>query len=380
MATRKIRNTWWIDFRFHHTRYRKRSPENSKRGAEAYEVLLRQRLARGEPLTGAKDPTEKMPTFEQFAWKWFDDYVKSNNKPSEQVGKKCILSASLIPFFGPMPIGEIGAHDIERFKARQFQRGRTNKTILNQLTVLHKCLVTAYEWLQLEGSPPKIKWPKCTTPEIDYLSPEECDLLLRHAKGIVYEMLLFALRTGMRQGEIRGLQWSSIDWLNQSIAVRHSLDNHSRTLVAPKSGRSRHIPMDSDVYEMLYRRKKDTGYVFLANEGRPFSNYRVHYAITHLCERAGLRKIGWHTLRHTFASHLAMRGAPLNAVQSLLGHSTITMTMRYAHVAPSTLRSAIDMLNPKHAIDADFGQQVGNRWIDAQRKESAQKYPPSKNA
>jgi integrase len=267
-----------------------------------------------------------------------------------------------------MPIGHIGSHDIERFKARQIQRGRTNKTILNHLTVLHKCLVTAYEWLQLDGSPPKIKWPKCAIPEIDYLSPEECELLLRHAKGVVYEMILFAL------------QWSSVDWLNRSITVRHSLDNHSRELVAPKSGRIRHIPMDADLYEMLYRRKRETGYVFLVDEGRSFTNYRVHYAITHLCKRAGLRKIGWHTLRHTFASHLAMRGAPLNAVQSLLGHSTITMTMRYSHVAPSTLRAVIDLLNPKNIIDADFGQPAGNRWREAQRKEAAQKYPASENA
>jgi site-specific recombinase XerD len=80
-----------------------------------------------------------------------------------------------------------------------------------------------------------------------------------------------------------------------------------------------------------------------------------------------LRRITWHVLRHTFASHLAMAGVPLNTVQALLGHSTITMTMRYAHVAPSTLRAAIDMLNPKRMLNADFGQPVGNPWVETQR-------------
>jgi len=367
MAVRKVKGSWWVDFMFKHTRYRKRSPENTRSGAVAYEVLLRHKLARGESID--RNPSEQDLTFEQFAWQWFDAYVRSNNKYSEQVGKKCILSTSLIPFFGSMASGKIGAHDIERYKAQRVQQGLTNKTIRNHLTVLNKCIGTAYEWLQLEGAPPKVKWPKCAPPDIDYLSPEECELLLSRANGVMHEMVLTALRTGMRQGEIRALQWSSIDWLNRSIAVRHSWDNHRRVLVPPKSNRIRHMPLDIDVCAMLHRRKKETGFVFLPPDARPFSNCRVNYAIRKLCKRAGLRHIGWHTLRHTFASHLAMRGVPLPVIKELMGHSSIMTTMRYAHVAPSTLRSAIDMLNPKTMIDASFGQPDVNRWQEIQKDE-----------
>jgi integrase len=140
-------------------------------------------------------------------------------------------------------------------------------------------------------------------------------------------------------------------------------------LVPPKSNRERHIPLDTDVYAMLYRRKGATGYVFLARDAQPFNNYRLNYAIRNLCRRAGLRIIGWHTLRHTFASHLAMRGVPMPAIKELLGHSSITTTMRYAHVAPSTLRSAIEMLNPRTMIDANFGQPGVNHWQEAQKRE-----------
>ena len=367
MGVRKLNKSWWVDFQFKRFRYRKRSPDNSRAGAIAYETSLKQRLARGERID--RDPKDQELTFEQFAWRWFEEYVKPNNKYSEQVGKRCILSRSLIPFFGSRRIGEIGPRDIERYKALQVERGLKNKTIRNYLTVLNKCLATAYEWFQLEGAPPKIKWPKCAVPDIDYLSPEECELLLARAKGVMYEMILTALRTGMRQGEIRGLQWSSVDWLNRNVAVRHSLDNHRKVLVAPKSNRTRHIPLDTDVYAMLCRRKSGTGYVFPADDGRPFTNYRVGYGIKKLCKEAGLRKIGWHTLRHTFASHLAMRGVPLPAIKELMGHSSITTTMRYAHVAPSTLRSAIEMLNPKTMVDATFGQPGVNRWVEAQRVE-----------
>ena len=80
------------------------------------------------------------------------------------------------------------------------------------------------------------------------------------------------------------------------------------------------------------------------------------------CRKAGLREIGWHVLRHTFASHLAMRGAPLKAIQELLGHATIQMTMRYAHLAPEVVNETVRLL------DAPSGEWVpdglGRVWAE----------------
>jgi integrase len=368
MAVRKIKNSWWVDFRIEYVRYRKRSPENSKVGAEAYEATLRAKLARGEPID--QQVTQKQQTFEQFAWQWFEEYVIPNNKPGEQYNKKKVLGNSLIPFFGKFPIGQITAHHIEQYKALMLKKGVGRKTINNRLTILSKCLGTAYEWLEIKSAQPKIVWFKCSSIKTDYLSPDECSLLLSNTEGVIHDMILAALRTGMRRGELIGLQWSSIDWQNQNIAVRHSRCDYSKQLGTTKSGRERHIPMDSDVYSVLFNRKKGTGYVFTDEQGEPFHGKYLERRLAEACTRAGLRKIGWHTLRHTFASHLAMKGVPLNAVQTLLGHSNITTTMRYAHLAPSTLRAAIDMLNPKTAFSASFGQPVGNQWIEAQQQES----------
>jgi integrase len=379
MAVRVIKKSWWVDFTTNGARFRKRSPENSRAGAQAFEATLRQRLARGESIERGKSATEQEQRFEQFANQWFDEYVIPNNKYSEQRTKKYLLNAFLIPFFGEMPIARITAHDIERYKAHEIKNGATNKTLKNRLTIMNKCLATAYEWLELGTHLPKIKWPKCPPTPTDYLSPEECELLLSHADGVVYEMCLTALRTGMRQGELRGLQWSSIDWENESLAVRHSRCDYRKVLGSPKNNRERHIPLDTDVYEMLYKRKKSTGYVFEDEEREPFDNKRLNRGLAAICKRAGLRKITWHILRHTFASHLAMRGVPLTAVQTLLGHSNITTTMRYAHVAPSTLRTAIDMLNPKTLVNVDFGQPVGNQWIQLQQREAMQKRMVAKN-
>jgi integrase len=379
MTARLIKKSWWADFTFSYTRYRKRSPENSRNGALMYETVLRHRLMRGEPITGSTDGNrEQTQTFEEFAWRWFEEYVVPNNKYSEQHTKKYTLRAWLVPFFGALGIGQITTRHVEQYKARALKSGLSRKTINNHLSILRTCVTTAYDWLQFKSSPPKIVWLKVQPPVMDYLSADECVLVLSHADGIVREMILAALRTGMRQGELKGLQWSSIDWQNQSIAVRHSRCDYAKALTSPKSNRERHIPMDVDVYEMLLQRKKDTGYVFLDTDSQPFNAHRMACRIARVRKKAGLRKIGWHTLRHTFASHLVMRGVPLTAVQMLMGHSSVNTTMRYTHLAPSSLRAAIDLLNPKTIFATDVRQPAVNRWFEAQNASVEQKHAVAK--
>ncbi len=374
MAVRKIKSSWWVDFREDHTRYRKRSPENSRTDALAYEAMLKHKLARGESISRISTMADQNQTFEAFASRWFDEYVIPNNKYSEARIKRYTLNGSLIPFFGHMPVKEIRTYHIEQFKARKIKEGLANKTIKNHLTVFNKCMICAYDWLGIAAKPPAMPWPKCPPPETDYLSPDECELLLYNADGTVREMILTALRTGMRQGELKGLQWSSIDWVNRIVIVKHSRCDREKNIGAPKSNRVRSIPLDADVYEMLYRRKMSTGYVFTTAKGDPINHSWLTYYLEKLCKKAGLRRITWHVLRHTFASHLAMKGVPLNTVQLLLGHSTIMMTMRYAHVAPSAMRSAIELLNPKSQYaNEGFGQPVGNQWMLAQHHVATQK-------
>jgi integrase len=380
MAARKLKNSWWIDLMFDHHRYRKRSPENSRAGAKAYEAVLRQTLARGAAVNRIGAQAQQEPTFSEFARRWFDEYVVSNNKQQEQRMKQYILRSELIPFFGRLQVGQITTHHVEQYKAAALKRGASKKTVNNRLAVLSKCLNSAYEWLQLPTIRPKIALLKCPPPQTNYLSADECELLLLNAEGVVRDMIVLALRTGMRQGELRGLQWSSINWENRSITVRHSLNDRTKTLESPKNNRERYIPMDSDVYEVLFKRKEQTGFVFLAEGRKPLDSQRIIRQLNKVRENAGLRKFTWHSLRHTFASQLAMRGAPLHVVQELLGHSTIVMTMRYAHVAPSALRAAIDLLSSKSMLDKEFGQPVVNRWLGTSQSKIAQQISVPENA
>lgn len=374
MAVRTIKKSWWVDFRVEHTRYRKKSPENTRGGALAYEAVLRGKLARGESIEREEEKTQSQETvFEQFAQRWFDEYVMPNSKPSTQYSRRGILFRSLTPFFGKMLIGQITVSDVEKYKVHALKKGLANRTVNEHLIVFNHCVKTGYEWLALDGIPPKITWLKCPPPTTDYLSFNESELLLLNSEGVTREMILTALKTGMRLGEIIGLQWSSIDWYNRLINVRHSVSHYSKELGSPKSNRERHVDMTTDLYTMLLKRKRDTGYVFVDTVGKRFDHYRLERILSNVCEKGKLRHIGWHILRHTFASHLVMRGAPVPAVQKLLGHSAIEMTMRYAHLAPSTMRTAIDLLNPAWLPPESFGQPAGNQWLEAQTREMTKK-------
>jgi len=341
MAARKINNSWWVDFRFDRTRYRKPSPDDSRAGAKAYELQLRQKLARGEFTRSGH--MEQKQTFAQFSEKWLQDYVMPNNKYSERRTKTSILTKHLIPSFGHTPIGKINTLQVERFKSRQVAKGLSRKTINNQLAVLSKCLSTAQDWCGLEAIP-KIKWLKAPPPKTDFLSHEECDLLLSHAEGVWREMILTCLRTGLRRGELKALQWQDINWSTGTITIRHTWCEDRKGLVPPKSNKERHIPLDKEVFATLYRRRRETGFVFVNGSKRPFDTKTLSLTLKGIAKKAGLKNVYWHLLRHTFASHLAMANAPLIAIQALLGHSSITTTMRYAHLSPSTLRSTVDLL------------------------------------
>src|SRR5262245_43694307 len=153
MAVRKIKTSWWVDFRAEHTRYRKRSPENSRTGALAYEATLKHKLARGEQIDRVSKVSDQNQTFEAFAWRWFNDYVTPTNKFSEARIKRYTLMSSLIPFFGRMRVKEIRTYHIQQYKARMVESGLANKTIKNYLSVFNKCLNCAYDWLSIPSKP-----------------------------------------------------------------------------------------------------------------------------------------------------------------------------------------------------------------------------------
>lgn len=353
MTVRKLRNSWWVDFRVAGQRYRKRSPQNSAASAKAYEQLLRRRIALGEPLEPL--PTPRVPTLAEFAPEWLARYAKPNNKASEQRSKESALRLHLLPWFGKTPLDAFSVASIEEYKAARLEAGLTAKTVNNHLTILRKCLDTAVDWERIDRIP-RIKWLPTEPVEQDFLTVAESYALIEATDEPMWRaMLLLALRTGMRLGELCGLLWSDVDFERRIITVRRSI---VRGIVgSPKNHKMRRIAFPESAVAALRQMTRGDDLVFTRPEGGPLSQRIAENAIHRFCRRAGLRAVGWHTLRHTCASQLAdLRGNLLEA-QRILGHSSLATTEIYTHVVPTALHEAVATLDAAHAAFS-----VGNRW------------------
>lgn len=344
MTVRKRGKSYWIDFMFNRIRYRKRSPDNSHKGALAYEMLIRNKLARGEPLTEQKPNISY--TFKEIALQWLEIYVKNNNKPSEYKIKGYVLNSTIIPYFSEKYINEIKTFQVEQFKFFLIQkRNFSPKTVNNYLSILSSCIKFAKE-LEIIKDIPKTNYLKVPPQKYDYLTEEEVNQLLQYAEGKWYDMILLAVRTGLRFGELIALKWEDINFKKSLITVNRSIVRDIEG--SPKNNKIRIIPLTLSVKNMLDEKNTNCKYVFHDYNHFPLKYNHCLRKLHKICKMAGLRKISWHKLRHSFASHLAERRNSIIAIKELLGHSDIKTTMRYAHVNLPVLQSAIESLEPEN--------------------------------
>jgi integrase len=249
-------------------------------------------------------------------------------------------------------LNEVSYAVIEDFKLSlaktQCRHTKTPRTLAPG--TMHNILVVLSDMLQvarkrsLIASVPEIDWIKIPKPDFDFLDFEEADRLIVGADGEWRTMILVALRTGLRQGELLGLRWIDVDLSAGRLTVRQNYVDGS--FVTPKSGKPREVPLCEEAIAALKAHRHERGpLVFCDGEGRVLSDGKMARPLIRAYRAAGLRPIGWHTLRHTFASHLAMRGATLRVIQDLLGHASIVTTQRYAHLAPHVARDAVKLLD-----------------------------------
>ncbi|MGH1345633.1 MAG: tyrosine-type recombinase/integrase [Nannocystales bacterium] len=243
------------------------------------------------------------------------------------------------------------------FKARRRNEGVSNKTINEELAILSKLLSYAHEIGDREGTPPNIRRLKTQRPSFDFFDFEEAERLLTAARAAPdpwSAMIPTAVFTGLRLGELRGLLWSDVDLAGAQLHVRRAADDAGK-LGPPKSGRARVVDLPRRAVEVLRAHRHIRGaFVFCREDGSMLQRWhceskskleRGDSPLMKRCWEAGLRRMGWHGLRHTYASHLMMRGASVTQVKELLGHSSISMTMRYAHLSPNARRSAAALLD-----------------------------------
>ena len=209
-------------------------------------------------------------------------------------------------------------------------------TINRDLSRLRHMLNIAVEWELLEESPMKgMKFLRENNARTRYLSLEECQRLIAsciapHIRALV----TVALHSGMRLGEILNLRRHDLDFASGFILVRDS-----------KNGESRHVAHDATLSALFraYPRRLGADLVFSSSSGGRIVDVRTGFL--NACKRAGLTDLHFHDLRHTFASQFVMAGGDLYILKEILGHKSITMTQRYAHLSPTYKIKAIDRMN-----------------------------------
>ena len=153
------------------------------------------------------------------------------------------------------------------------------------------------------------------------------------------ELVIFAVNTGMRRGEIVNLKWENVDFIRKLVLVRNSQQ------FTTKSKRERTIPLNRRALHTLKERSGSSGYVFTDAEGLNIRDKRLTRLFAEAVRRAGINpRLHFHSLRHTFASWLVQDGVSLYEVQKLLGHSNIAVTQVYSHLQPETLHSTVNRI------------------------------------
>ena len=243
---------------------------------------------------------------------------------------------SLNAFFGiERQIREICASDIEGFKAQR-RKEVSGATVNRELALLKHMFNLAIDWDLFPGPNPlrKVKFFQEINRGNRVLSLEEEKKLLSFATPYIQDIVVFALNTGLRIGEILSLTWESVD-----------LEKNLLTVFAEKTQKHREIPINAKTRRVLefWALGRKNEFVFFNREtGKPFVD--LDTGLAQALEKAGIEGITWHRLRHTFTTRLLERGADLATVQQLLGHSTVTVTMRYAHPNLSSKRDAVAKL------------------------------------
>jgi integrase len=296
-----------------------------------------------------------VPTVADFE-KQFMVFSKTNNKPSTVYAKEWMLRVHVIPYFGSKTLDQIGPADIEDYKAKKLDEGCEKKSINNHITTLRKLLNLALEWGVVEKVA-KVKAFRLKTnfvTEDMFLGFDEAERFIKAAPAAWLAFMITAIKTGLRLGELLALKWEDIDLVSGQLVVRRTLWRGEEG--PPKGGKNRIVPLSDEAIATLKGHRAATllksAYVFCDGVGDRLTHSMLKDVVPKTCLKAGLgKRITTHGLRHSFASHLVMRGVSLKAVQELLGHESIEMTLRYSHLSPDVKRDAVKLLDTKKLGD-----------------------------
>lgn len=333
--TKDGRIRWYLDYR---DEARKRVQKLVMNAQTVDEATLALRTEISKAFNRAQGIRElKQISFNDFTTLYMENYAKPNKR--SWICDDYCLEAHLKPYFGKLDLREISPLEIETYRAKRLKAGVRKSTTNRELALLKKMFHLAVDWGYCAENPVlKVRlFPEKDNRKERVLSPEEEGKLISHCPPHLAPIVVFALNTGMRRGEILGLRWDQVDHAGKAIRV-----------TGTKSGRDRIVPLNNAASSVIMaQRSKSYGpYVFPSTKGREFMKSVAH-SFTRACRKAGIKGLRFHDLRHTFASRLIQKGADIITVQNLLGHYSVTVTQRYTHTGADEKRRAVEILTRK---------------------------------
>jgi integrase len=264
--------------------------------------------------------------------------------------------------FGEMKLSNFSLSLLEEWQSRKLSENRQERkagngelpplkpaSVNRALACLKHMFTKALDWEMVSddifNKVRKVKMSPENNRRLRYLSFEEITYLLNACDKHLKPIVIFAINTGCRRGEILGLTWDRTDLTHGFIHLDDT-----------KSGKRREVPINGDLRAVLEEKIKKRGspYVFVNPAAAIDANGKLHNggrycdikkSFATACQKAGISDFHFHDLRHTFASQLVMNGVDITTVSKLLGHANLTMTLRYAHLAPNHLQKAVDVLS-----------------------------------
>lgn len=301
------------------------------------------------------EPIKKIPNH------MFSELVKDYKKWAERqrcYKSKVYLINQLKDDFGDIPLRRLNTMLVEQYQSDRMLQGRRKTKVraaegnkpatINRLTATLKHMMTkAVEWELVDEAILKkirrVRQLEENNGRLRFLTQTECQRLIECCNPLLRPIVITGLNTGLRKDNILSLEWDA------NIDLNHGFIFVTQT----KNGKRLEIPMNQttrDTLTNLYRgtkerpRRIDIPFVFYdPSNGKRYQDIKRSFATA--CRKSEIKDFTFHDLRHTFASHLVMAGADLTTVSKLLGHKDIKMTMRYAHLAPSHMINAVNMLD-----------------------------------
>jgi integrase len=306
---------------------------NSTKFRDAETLLIK----RKQTIKDGKQPEIKKignHTYKELATeytKWAERQRSFNSK------RRLVLQ--VVGIFGNLPLRSFSTKLIEQYQTEKLQIGNKPATVNRHLALIKHMFTKAIEWDMVEDGVLKrirrVKLLQENNRRLRFLSQEECKDLINACNPEIRPIVITALNTGMRKREILNLKWDNVDLKHGFILLEMTKNGERKEVPINNTLRRtlQSIPRHIDIQHLFYDPRTD----------KPYQDIKKSFSKA--VRIAKLADFRFHDLRHTFASHLVMSGVDITTVKELLGHKSLTMTLRYAHLSPTHKKSAVDLLD-----------------------------------